>query len=379
MSYDVAVTVCSGYSPDECARALGEVLAPLGGLDWVTPGMKIAVKVNLVMAKSPEHGATTHPGLVCALCDMLVKLGAEVVVGDSPGGPFNLPFMSVSYGATGMTEVERHGARLNRSFGIKTVTAPESLVAKQLQLCSYLLEADAIIDFGKLKTHGLMAYTGACKNMFGAIPGFAKLEYHHMYPNHADFAGMLVDINQYLKPRLCIVDGVLGMEGNGPTAGKPRFIGALLAGWDPHKVDLAGAHIIGLSPAQIPTLITAQDRGLIPKSYLDISIHGDIERLVVPDFDLIEPHGMTDITDGKTVNEFIKLVFNHRPKVSKKECVGCGECSRICPAKAISMKHGLPDIDRKKCIRCFCCQEFCPKGAMKVHRPVTARLLSGQK
>ena len=88
MDYDVAVTACSGYGPEECARALGEVLGPLGGLDWVTPGMKIAVKVNLVMAKSPDHGATTHPALVCALCDMLAARGAEVVVLTSAENPF---------------------------------------------------------------------------------------------------------------------------------------------------------------------------------------------------------------------------------------------------------------------------------------------------
>lgn len=65
-----------------------------------------------------------------------------------------------------------------------------------------------------------------------------------------------------------------------------------------------------------------------------------------------------------------------KPDAVKSECIGCGMCAKLCPAKAITMKNKLPEIDRKKCIRCFCCQEFCPKGAMKVKRTWIARLLN---
>ena len=84
---------------------------------------------------------------------------------------------------------------------------------------------------------------------------------------------------------------------------------------------------------------------------------------------------------GRAADVLLKAVLTARPKVTGAECIGCGECGRMCPAKAIQMEESkegkkLPVIDRKACIRCFCCQEFCPKGAMKVHRPIIAKLAS---
>ena len=78
----------------------------------------------------------------------------------------------------------------------------------------------------------------------------------------------------------------------------------------------------------------------------------------------------------------LKCVWCHNPEsqsaqkqmmVYSSKCIGCGKCSQVCPAGAITMTDGLPRIDRDRCIRCFCCQEFCPKGAMKVHRPKERR------
>ncbi len=76
------------------------------------------------------------------------------------------------------------------------------------------------------------------------------------------------------------------------------------------------------------------------------------------------------------VGKMAKKMTGSTPKVDKNICIGCEKCKNVCPAKAIEMKDNKPCIDRKKCITCFCCQEFCPVGAMKVHRPVVARMLS---
>ena len=83
---DVSIVSCPSYAPEVCRQALEAVLAPFGGLDWVRPGMKIAVKANLVSAMKPEKAATTHPVLLAQLGAMLAERGAEVVIGDSPGG-----------------------------------------------------------------------------------------------------------------------------------------------------------------------------------------------------------------------------------------------------------------------------------------------------
>ena len=372
----VSVTACRDYTPAECRRALEEALAPIGGLDWVTAGMRIAVKVNLVMAKGPEFAATTHPALVCTLCEMLLERGASVTVGDSPGGPFGQPFMGIIYASTGMSAVERTGAQLNRDFTFRTVQAENAVKASTMQVTSWLMDADAVIDFAKLKTPGMMGLSCAAKNMFGSIPGLTKTEYHMQYPSHEDFANALVDIVEFIKPRLCIADAVYGMEGNGPTAGRPRYIGALLASKSAHALDLAAARMIGLDLTDVPTLAAANQRGLVPASADELTLHGDIESFTVKDYDLIEMKDITSVTDNSGLNRIAGAAFTHRPRVEKSECRGCGECSRICPAHAITMVNKLPDIDRSKCIRCFCCQEFCRFGAMKVHRPLVSRILN---
>ena len=271
MKTDVSITSCADYSEGETWAALERVLAPLGGLDWVEPGMKIAVKVNLVTQAKPEEAVTTHPGLLCSLVKMLTERGADVVVGDSPGGLFNAAHVNRVYTAAGMKAVEQAGGRLNQDFEERQAQYPEGKVCRQFKYTAYLGETDAIIDLCKLKTHGMMAMTCGAKNMFGAVPGTMKPEYHFRYPDPRDFARMIVDLDEYFKPRLTIVDAVECMEGNGPTGGTPRHMGALLASESPHKADLVCAWLIGLKREEVPTLEAALERGLIPASVEELT------------------------------------------------------------------------------------------------------------
>lgn len=379
---EVVIAPCHAYTQQACAEALQQVLEPIGGLDWVRSGMTVAIKANLVSHMKPEKAATTHPELLYALVRMLRQRGAEVIVGDSPGGLYNSTYVGSVYRATGMQEVEQCGARLNRNFEQKTAENPDGMVCKRFQYTAYLDEADAIIDFCKLKSHGMMGMSNAAKNMFGVIPGTMKPEYHFQYPNARDFARMIVDLDEYFRPRLSITDAVIGMEGNGPTAGTPRQIGAVLASFSPHKLDLACAKLIGLKPEEVPTLQAALERGLIPKTAEELHIAGDLEQFIVPDFEHVENRNSLVFRSlfkgrlGQWCGDAVQKLLASKPKVERKLCIGCGKCEQICPAKAITLKDGIPAIRRKDCIRCFCCQEFCPKGAMQVHRPPVARLLN---
>ena len=378
----VSVVSCACYDGVVCRRALEEVLAPLGGLDFVRPGMRVAIKANLVSFMKPEEAATTHPVLLAELVKLLRERGAEVVIGDSPGGLYTAAYVKNVYRATGMYEVEKAGAVLNEDFSQKTAEYPEAAVAHSFQYTAWLDGCDCIIDFCKLKSHGMMGMTAAAKNMFGVIPGTMKPEYHCKYPDPRNFARMLVDLDEYFKPVLSIVDGVIGMEGNGPTAGKPRYIGVVAASPSPHALDLVCAKLIGLRREDVPTLEAAYERGLIPADWHELSVTGDVEKLALTDFDNIRTKNdllFKNTFHGKLGEWFGKLVqacLASEPRVKKDECVGCGKCGQICPASAISMKKGVPVIDRTRCIHCFCCQEFCPKGAMKVSRPLVARILN---
>lgn len=381
----VSVISCQSYDLAEVEKSLSAVIAGAGGLDWVNPGMKIAIKANLVSFMKPEAAATTHPSVLCALSKMLVERGAEVIIGDSPGGLFNASFVGRVYAAAGMHEAEKYGAKLNHNYDSREIDFPDAAVAKHFTCTDWLCRADAIINVCKLKSHGMMSMSAVVKNMFGSIPGIMKPEYHYKYPNEADFANMLVDLNEYFRPKLNIVDAIIGMEGNGPTKGTPRKIGALMASQSPYGLDLACARIMGLKMEDVPTLAAAHRRGLAPSNVDDIEVDGDLNSLCVPDFDnIISHHGLDFSGDGQSMfkrlrGRFISSALASRPALNAEDCVGCKLCANTCPAKAIEMVKNKPRIDRNRCIRCFCCQEFCPKGALVVHRPIIAKILNRGK
>ena len=123
---DVSIRPCADYEPEALRQAMLEVLAPFGGLDWVKPGMKIGIKANLVSMMSPDTAATTHPEPLSVLTRLLRERGAEVILGDSPGGLFNHAYVNQVYRAAGMHQVEAAGARLNQDFSTAEASYPEA-------------------------------------------------------------------------------------------------------------------------------------------------------------------------------------------------------------------------------------------------------------
>ena len=381
----VSVVPMGEYGISEAREALTELLRPIGGLDFVKSGMRVVIKANLVSAMKPEEAATTHPTLICALAEMLCERGAEVVIGDSPGGLYNSVFVGRVYTASGMREAEKYGAKLNNDFSERSASFPKGRVLHEFVYTGYLDNADAIINFCKLKSHGMMGMSCAAKNMFGVIPGVIKPEYHYRFPEYSDFADMIVDLDEYFHPILSIADAVIGMEGNGPTAGTPRKLGCLLASHSPHTLDMVAAKIIGLEPSELPILEAAKRRNLIPEDINELVIHGSISEFILSDFrHVVERKSMLFAGDGKNIFKrgFSKIagaVLRTKPVLKKDMCIGCGICANICPAKAITIENKKAKIKRADCIRCFCCQEFCPKSAMKVKRTAIASLFHGER
>lgn len=368
----ISVVPCAGYGEKNCEDALESALSAIDGLGWVQPGMVVGIKANLVSMLKPEDAATTHPALICALTRMLRHRGAEVVVGDSPGGLYTQLYVDRVYAATGMREAETAGARLNHDFGCSEARFPEAVKAKRFEYTAWLDGCDGIINFCKLKTHGMMGMSAAVKNMFGAVPGTRKPEMHYLFPEADDFADMLVDLNEYFRPRLCIVDAVTGMEGNGPTSGTPRDFGCVIAGASPYEVDMACAEIISIPEDAAPTLTAARQRGLAPEK---CQVAGDISAFVRHDVEL-PPKRDVRFMAGTPVGKALSAFLSAKPVLKRNICTGCRKCQRVCPADAIEMRGNRPAIDRRKCIRCFCCQEFCPNAAMISRRPIVARLLN---
>ena len=371
----VSLVKCNSYELDEVELALEKSLRLIGGLDsYIKPGMKVLVKCNLLMKKKPEECTTTHPAVVEALVKKLKELGAIPIIGDSPGGLFTPRLLRGIYSATGMIDVaQRTGAELNYNTNPMEVSFPEGKIIKNLTVMELLQEVDAVISVAKLKTHGMTLYTGAVKNLFGVIPGMTKAEYHLRMNRVEDFTEALVDICQYVKPVLSIMDGVVGMEGDGPSAGTPRKIGAILASNSPYALDVVCASLVGISPERVPTIQRAMERGLCSYSLDDIKLLGDsFDELYIDDFKLPVTGEISFLHRVFGSNSRLATLLNHhlgpKPYFNHDECIGCSDCQRYCPPKAIEMVNRRPVVDLKKCIRCYCCQELCPEKAVEIKR-----------
>lgn len=373
----VSIERCKTYDIETVQNTVEQCINHLGGINkYVKSGDRVFLKVNLLKKNSPEDAVTTHPSIVEAVVNLVKKAGGIPIIGDSPGGPFNERALKTIYNATGMADVsKRTGALLNFDTGEVTEKLPDGRIIKQVTIMKAVKECDVLISLPKLKTHGMTVYTGAVKNLFGVIPGLVKAGYHLSMPDVMDFADMLIDLNVFLKPALSVMDAVIGMEGNGPSAGNPREIGLVLASNDVFSLDTVASSVIGLNTEDVPTLMKASERGLGLKENIDIKGCG-IEEVKVSDFDIPTLRGFK-ITEKipQFLLRYLDSYVKPRPLFMHDICKSCGVCVKNCPPKALSMVSNKPVVDLKTCIRCFCCQELCPYKAVNIKKPLLSKFL----
>lgn len=340
----------------------------------IKPGMKIVLKPNLLMKRSPEEATTTHPTLVAAITEHLLALGAaSVTLAESPGGLYNQPQLSGIYKATGMSEYSKnYGFVLNEDFTWKETQWMEGETCKLFNIITPLLEADMVISIAKLKTHGMTGLSGAVKNLFGAVPGLQKPELHYRFPEKMAFCNMLIDLWECVHPAITFVDAVESMEGNGPSGGNARKTDRIFCSTDPYALDMILAHFIDMPITQIPVLQNAVRRGLAPSAVSEIPLIGDE---IVPIKDFKKPHQKNiDFLDKlpgfmqEPAKKVADKLLTPRPVVRTKDCIGCGKCAESCPQKIIKVENRKAKIDPEKCIRCYCCHEMCPVKAIDIKR-----------
>ncbi len=371
-----ALVPCNDYAA--AYEAMKQAVAAAGGIR-AGAGSRVVIKPNLVSRKSPDEAATTHPEILRAVIRLLEEAGVtDIIIAESPGGAYSKAVLKSFYATCGVDEaISGTCARLNYDTEFREVQYPEGVTMRTFAIIEPILTADLIISLPKLKTHSMTAYTGAVKNLFGVIPGTHKAELHFRLDDRDAFSSMLVDLYECVNrvPVLSVMDGVIGMEGDGPTAGKNRFIGLVGASYDAHALDCICARVIGYSPTEVPTIREAVKRGLVSED-IEPDV-GTIEEFYIPDFVKPQTHFnlLRLLNLPPSLNSRVIAMLAARPDVEYSECVGCGECMRDCPPKAIAMPKGKPVIDRDKCIKCFCCQELCPKKAIKIKRSVFNRLM----
>ncbi|WP_231968816.1 DUF362 domain-containing protein [Thermoanaerobacterium sp. RBIITD] len=373
----VSIERCRTYSSTEVKSAINKCINNLGGIDkYVKKSDKVFLKANLLKKNKPDDAVTTHPAIVEAVANIVKDIGAIPIIGDSPSGPFSERALKGIYESTGMEEVsKRTGAELNFITDELSVKIPGGKVIKQATIMKAIMDCDLIISIPKLKTHGMTVYTGAVKNQFGVIPGLVKAGYHLTMSNIKDFADMLIDLNNFLRPVLTFMDAVVGMEGNGPSAGKPKDIGLIIASNDVFSLDTVATSIIGLKPEDVPTVFMAQKRGY--GKLEDIDIKGlSINDAKVSDFDIPTLRGFS-VTEKipPFLSKYIDKYVKPYPEFNHEICKSCGICVSSCPPKALKMINRKPLVDLKTCIRCFCCQELCPHKAVKIKRPYLSKFL----
>ena len=371
----VSLKYCDEYELQKVKTVIKQSIDSLGGLT-ITPNETILIKPNLLTRKKPEDAATTHPVVVHAVAEILIEQGAKVVIGDSPGGPFSPMYVNSVYKATGMTEVaEKTGAMLNENFEGFDCQNPKGKLLKKIRMVSMVEKIDKIICIAKLKTHGMMTYTGAVKNMFGLIPGVAKAEFHLNMPDYEDFSDALIDICLAKEPILSIIDGIVGMEGNGPGSGTPVNSNVIFMSKSPYHLDMAACNFIGLSIQDVPMLRKIEERGLARLE--EIKYIGDANFNNKP-YKLPESKGSTNKTSvflPSFIKKFLARFVQTRPLFNLNTCNGCQVCKENCPAKIIKMVNNKPNLDYKDCIRCYCCQELCPRMAITIKRPRLSKIL----
>ncbi len=379
----VSIVRCADYDRARVRAAVREALRllPEAG-EIVRPGQAVLLKPNLISSSDPpERAVNTHPEFIRAAAEFFIERGARVFIGDSCG--------SLAFGSTGRAiEVTglhavaaETGAQLLDFDRLpsRPRAVPGARVLHTIELPDVLAEMDLIVTLPKFKTHGLTLMTGAVKNQLGLIPGKGKKDAHVAAPKPALMAEALVDVQSAVLPRLAVMDAILGMEGNGPTAGDARAVGLVLASADCVALDAVAADLMGYAPGEVETTSAAAARGLGVCRLEDILIAGcPLAEARLKNFR--RPPAAIRNAVHRVVPAFvIRWMYEQagttHADVLDDRCATCGECLANCPVGALRREDGRIRTDRDRCISCHCCAEVCRHKAIRLRRPLAGRIV----
>lgn len=331
----------------------------------IRSGSRVIIKPNLLAPASPDRAIVTHPLVVKGIVEYLLQRGARVSVSDSQAmGTFQKALKE-----SGLRDTLK-GLKVEFREFRESVKVDIGDPFNRIEIARDVMEADAVVNVPKLKTHVQMLMTLGVKNLFGCIVGLRKPEWHFRTGVSRElFAKLLVQIHNAVNPSFTIMDGILAMEGEGPgRSGTPRELGVLAGSDNAIALDITLCRMLGLAADRVFTNSAAKEMGYAP--------------------DVIEVSGEMPVIKKFRFPEIVPLVFGpgrfhgfmrrhlvQRPASEASLCKMCGECRKYCPAKAITHKEKKIHIDYDHCIRCYCCIEVCPHGALRSKEPVAGKVM----
>lgn len=374
----VSIVKVKEYKSEEVYKAIKKGLDLIGGLENILkPRSKVFVKINhLSPPSSPDKAIVTHPIFTKGILCLLKELNCKITVGDDIQSENKDGFL-----ISGYREVcDELGVRL---VNLKEIGFREKdcngQILKKVYISPLVLEADFILNLPKLKTHSFTVFTGAVKNLFGIIPCGLRINYHRQYIRNDVFSHMLVDVFSCTPPHLNIMDGIIAMQGEGPSAGTPRNVGVILASKDAVALDAVATRIIGFNTMDVFTTQNAHERGLGIGEIKKIETAGKKIRDVE-----VRNFKHSAIALGfirKKIPAFLYAYFQDQliliPEILRKKCSGCLECTNICPKGAAKSDNGKVRIDKNICIHCMCCHEVCRLNAIKLKRRPLGKIING--
>jgi len=347
--HKVSVVTCNSYKNKEVEAALKRALKDI---DFkFKKNQKILLKPNLLQPATPEKAITTHPVIVEELCKILKKYNAEIYIADSSATE-----TSKTFRVSGLQALEKYGKIINFESQEKYFVDLPSV--RKVPLPKLIKEVDLIINLPKLKTHLLTGTTLCVKNLYGCIPGRAKGTYHKVFKYPKKFSQFLLELASVIKPNLNIIDGVLGLEGNGPgTAGTPIKSKVIITGENALATDLIGSEIMG---------VKSYTNKLSDMKRKNIEVLGELKNLNFKKSSI--PVGLSFFYLINSLFPREKITFNH------EKCIKCKKCGKNCPVKAISFPD-YPKCNHKDCIKCMCCIEICPENAISLEAHWTKKAI----
>ncbi len=367
----VSIVRCPAYSNTK--RAIAEALELLGGLENIIhPGDRVLLKPNILAASPPESAVTTHPLVVASMCEFVLQAGGKPLVGDGAG--ISRPgATSKALKVSGIEEAARKAGAEVVNFetaGFTLVDVPDPLQFDKLYVANPVLEADVVISLPKLKTHELTYYTGAVKNFFGVLPLKCRKE-AHLLGKRDLFGEAVADVYSVVRPDFAVMDGVIGMEGNGPSHGKPINSGVILASQDCVSLDIVAAEMIGFDPLKIPTTAGVMKKGF--GNQCPVVVGTPLKDVKMK----FKPSNGGVSTAPSFLTHHLGKYYKIYPRINRRKCTHCGACHLNCSPHAVErLEDGSFRINEEKCILCYCCRELCPNNAVEIKKSLLAKLLT---